>query len=87
MKIEVDHPVMDWLIEHAAYIVTKFSMGHDGMTPNERLTGRKWTRPMFEFGEAVLAKLALTKIGYGKRKAQKNTLAGRFIRGICSLTN
>ena len=82
LKIEEDHPVMDWIIAHAAYLVTKFSVGHDGMTPHERLTGRKWTRPMIELGEVVLAKLALRKIGYGKRKAQKNKLADRSIKAI-----
>ena len=67
LKIEEDHPVLDWIIPHAAYIVSKFAVGHDGMTPHERLTGRKWTRPMIELGEVVLAKLALRKIGYGKQ--------------------
>ena len=33
-------------------------------------------------GEVVLAKLALCKVGYGKRKAQKNKLATRSIRAI-----
>ena len=82
LKIEEDHPVMDWIITHAAYVVTKFSVGHDGMTLHERLTGRKWTRPMIELGEVVLAKLALCKVGYGKRKAQKNKLAARSIKAI-----
>ena len=74
LKIEIDedHPVMDWIVQQAAFIVTKFSVGHDGMTPHERLSGRKWNRPVVEFGENVLAKLALCKIGYGKRSAQKN---------------
>ena len=82
LKIEEDHPVMEWIIAHAAYLIAKFSVGHDGMTPHERLTGRKLTRPMIELGEVVLAKLALRKIGYGKQKAQKNKLAARSIKAI-----
>ena len=66
--------VMDWVIEHAAYVLTRFSVGHDGMTPYERLTGCKWVRSMVEICEIVLAKFALPKLGDGKRKGQKNKL-------------
>ena len=33
MAIEEDHPAMEWIIPHAAYVLTRFSVGHDGMTP------------------------------------------------------
>ena len=63
-------------------MLSRFSVGHDGMTPYERLTGRKWARPMIEIGEVVLAKFAARKLGYGKRKSQKNKLMPRSIRCI-----
>ncbi len=34
--------MMEWILEHAPYLINKFSLGHDGMTPHERLTGAKW---------------------------------------------
>ena len=74
--------VMDWVIEHAAYVLTRFSVGHDGMTPYERLTGRKWVRSMVEICEIVLAKFALPKLGHGKRKGQKNKLVARAIKCV-----
>ena len=80
--IPENHNMMDWIIEHAAYVLTRFSVGHDGMTAYERLTGRKWIRPMVEIGEVVLAKFALPKLGYGKRKGQKNKLVTRAIRCV-----
>ena len=40
------------------------------MTPSERMTGRKWQRPIVEFGEIVLAKLALKKRMKGQKKPQ-----------------
>ena len=52
------------------------------MTPIERLTGRKWSQAVAEFGEIVLAKLALSKVSCGKRGAQKNKLAARFIKTV-----
>ena len=59
LKISIGEgtPVMEWIIEHAAFLLNKFSLGHDGMTPHERLFGQKWRRPLVEFGEMVLAKL------------------------------
>ena len=82
MPIEEDHPIMEWIITHAAFCLTHFSVGHDGMTPIERLTGRKWVRPLAELGEIVMAKLAARKIGSGKKKIQKNKLAPRSIKAI-----
>ena len=77
-----DHPIVEWIIKHAAFCLTHFSVGHDGMTPIERLTGRKWDRPLVEMGEIVMAKLAPRKIGNGKNKIQKNKLAPRSIRAV-----
>ena len=37
---------------------------------------------MVEIGEVVLAKFALPKLGYGKRKGQKNKLVTRAIRCV-----
>ena len=37
--------VMDWIVEHAAYVLSRFSVGHDGMTPYERLTGESGPVP------------------------------------------
>ena len=74
--------MVDWIIEHAAYVLTRFSVGHDGMTAYERLTGRKWVRSMVEIGEVVLAKFALPKLGYGKRKGQKIKLVTRALKCV-----
>ena len=74
--------IMDRAIEHAAYLLSRCSIGHDGVTPYERLTGRKWVRSIVEIGETVLAKFALSKLGYGKRKAQKNKLGARSIKCV-----
>ena len=68
MPIEEDHPIMEWIITHAAFCLTHFSVGHDGMTPIERLTGRKWVRPLAELGEIVMAKLVAREIGNDKKK-------------------
>ena len=81
IAIDDDRPVVGWIIEHAAFLLSRFAEGRDGMTPIERLTGRKWTQAVAEFGEIVAAKLALSKVGR-KRGAQKNKLAARFIKTV-----
>ena len=42
ISLEEDHPIMEWIIVHASFLLTRFSVGHDGMTPIERLTGKPW---------------------------------------------
>ena len=39
-EIPVDHPVMLWLVEHAAELLTKHLVGHDGKTAYARLFGK-----------------------------------------------
>ena len=80
--IPENHNMMDLIIELAAYVLTRFSVGHDEMTAYERLTGLKLVRSMVEIGEVVLAKFGLPKLGYGKRKGQKNKLVTRAIKCV-----
>ena len=39
-KIKANHPVMYWLVEHAAFILTYFQVGTDGKTAYERHKGK-----------------------------------------------
>ncbi len=70
LKVEIDDnlPIVQWLIEHAVFLLNKFGVGPDGMTPFERLTGRKWKRPVLEVGEVCLAKLAIRRDNRGARR-------------------
>eukprot|EP00974_Lingulodinium_polyedra_P126493 11198448-Lingulodinium_polyedra.AAC.1 len=55
-EIPVGHPVMLWLVEHAAELLTKHSVGHDGETPYVRLVGKPCRDEGYEFGEKVYYK-------------------------------
>ena len=77
-----DDKIIEWMYPHAAFLVTRYSLGHDGMVAWERLTGAKWHRPIIEFGEAVLAKLATRRVGKGRQKRQQKKLRGRCIAAI-----
>ena len=52
-KIEDNHPIMSWLSRHAAFCLGRFAIKDDGRTAYQRLTGRKWNRPMITFGEQI----------------------------------
>ena len=74
-KVKASSAVMEWGIAHAGFVVSRFAVGHDGKTPWQRLTGRPWNRPIVEFGEQVLGKLARERMD--RKKKSKNANAKR----------
>ena len=53
-EIGPSHPLIPWIIEHAAQVKNRYMVGADGRTPTERLKGRGVQRPVYELGEKVL---------------------------------
>lgn len=53
LKLNSMHPVLCWLVEHAADLLTKYQVSSDGKTGYERWKGKKYNREMIEFGEKV----------------------------------
>ena len=53
VKLSGKHPVMSWLVEHAADLLSRYQVGDDGRTGYERLKGKKCKMEMVEFGEKV----------------------------------
>ena len=45
------HPVMTWLVQHAADCISKYQVGEDGKTGYERSKGEPCSRSAVEFGE------------------------------------
>ena len=60
-KVDLKLPIVKWLIRHAAFVKTRYQVGHDGFTALKRLTGRTWDGIVMEFGEQVRGKLAMKK--------------------------
>jgi hypothetical protein len=48
-----NHPVLTWLVEHVADVVSKYMVGVDGKTAYERLFGRPVREEGLEFGETL----------------------------------
>ena len=54
-KVEPDHPLIPWLIRHAASTHSRYHKGMDGKTAYERLKGKSFTRQVMEFGVCVVS--------------------------------
>lgn len=67
VNVPADAPLMHWLVEHAATLINRHQLGHDGKTAHRRVHQREAPASQFEFGEQVLARFA-PKRGKTKRK-------------------
>ena len=47
------HPIMTWLIEHVADLLSKYGVGKDGRTAYERIRGKRYHGEMIEFGRRI----------------------------------
>jgi len=54
VKIKAANAVIPWIMEYAAYLLSRFEVGHDGKTAFERCKGKKAKVLGLEFGEAIL---------------------------------
>ena len=57
-KIDAKSCLIAWIPRHCANLMTRFKQYSDGRTAIQRLTGRRWGRPMVVFGERILVKVA-----------------------------
>ena len=56
VELPIEHPVWPWLVEYAAFLLTRGEVGKDGKTAYERSRGKEAKIQGFEFGEGVLWK-------------------------------
>ena len=56
VELPIDHPIWPWLVEYAAFLLTRGEVGKDGKTAYERSRGKEAKIQGFEFGEGVLWK-------------------------------
>ena len=76
VEIVADHPILLWAIEYAGSLLSRSQRStRDGRAAYELRRGKKFKRPLPEFGEAVMYMPA------GKRKA-KEKLEERYVSGI-----
>ena len=76
LKLSCKHPVMTWLVEHSADLISKYQVGEDGKTAYERWKGKRFTMEEVEFGERIHYRLN------AKNKAQQEKLEVRYGEGF-----
>ena len=77
-RLEVSSPVIKWLVEHSAWMISHYRMGRDGRTAAQRINGRTPTQELYEFGEVVMAKPTRAK----NREPAETSLDARWQRGV-----
>ena len=58
-RIPASSCLLAWMPRHVASVRTRFKRYEDGKTAIQRLTGRKWGRPLVHFGEKIMVRLAV----------------------------
>ena len=53
-RLDTDDVMMLYIVQHAGAVITRCRIGHDGMTPYQRLRGKKAVTRMVRLGEKVL---------------------------------
>ena len=53
VSVPCNHPVMTWMVEHAAETLSRFQVSFDGRTAYERIKGKKYRGEIIEFGRNV----------------------------------
>ena len=74
VRVADDSPLLSWLPRFAAQVMNKMRIGKDGKTSEMRRTGRRWRKPMAQFGE----KAWFRKIG----EDAVSSFASRMTQGI-----
>ena len=77
-EIPVDHPVMTWLVEYAAWIVNIRAVGTDGAVAFEGVRGRPFHKRLLPFGELVHVHLPLD----GPAQNRRGALDSRAVDGV-----
>ena len=83
-RIPPRHPVMAWMVPHAASIIRYRVRGPDGKTPYERVRMRPWRNELVGLTEKIRTKLRAKEKLTDGGEAYRSSL-GLFL-GLCSKT-
>ena len=72
-RIPPNHPLMCWLVEHAAHSLTTRVKGRDGQTAYQRVRGKPWNQRLLGFGEMCRYKVQTKKYDQGTEQHRWNS--------------
>ena len=74
-RLTSKHPIIPWMVRHAAYLLNRYAIHADGNTSYYRRWNKEHKTPICEFGETVLYMLPTAK--------QMPKMEARFFPAIC----
>ena len=77
-SIPLDHPVMTWLAEYSAWMITVRVVGTDGAVAYERVRRKPFLKRLLPFGELVHVHLPLD----GPAQTKRGALDSRAVDGV-----
>ena len=54
ISIGPGHPILPWMVQHGAFLISRGQIGSDGKTAYDRRRGRSYKKDLPAFGERVL---------------------------------
>ena len=75
VMLPYSHPLVQWLPRHAATVVSRYRVGEDGFTAEQRRSGKRWRQPAIPFGSKVLVRLPALD-------AKKRDLEARMVEAV-----
>ena len=61
VKVGLDHDLINWMIRHSAWLITRFRVRASGHTAHELIRQRRYGGAIVEFGEVVWARISTVK--------------------------
>ena len=77
VELKPSDPISSWLARHSGWILTRFTVREDGLTPYRRLKGRDYHGQIAEFAETVMYKLAPGAAGKMEARWEKGIWLGK----------
>ena len=69
-RLEITHPMFHWCVLHCNFLLNRYLIKADGLTPYSKRWEKEYNSPLCQFGETVMYKLsqprANTDISWGK---------------------
>ena len=77
-EVPLSHPLMTWLVEYSAWMITVRVVGKDGLVAYQRIRKRPFHKRLLPYGELVNVHLPSD----GPDRAQRGALDARAVEGI-----
>ena len=77
-SIPREHPVIAWMVEYVAFLLTTRRVKSNGLTPYQHLRGKQFVHPLLCFGGKCLCKLREK----GPQREESSKIESRWKRGI-----